>query len=158
MSTYAFHIPQSDITTLDVAYIERIENGNLHENTDVGYGNHKSTFASNGINFQGGVHTRWLFHGAGNAEVVEAITDNPTNGFQPMATDRALWGQGSYFARDAAYPWRLNNCCDTCIDEEGNMMMMLCLVVVGLPCVGQEGLCVMPKVHEGLRPKRGTAR
>ena len=34
--------------------------------------------------------------------VVEAIIDNPTNGFQPSATERALWGQGTYFARDAA--------------------------------------------------------
>ena len=42
---------------------------------------------------EGGVHTRWLFHGAGDADVVEAIVDNPTNGFQPLATERALWGQ-----------------------------------------------------------------
>ena len=30
---------------------------------------------------------------------------------------------------------------------------MPCLVVVGLPCVGQEGLRNMPKVHDELVPK-----
>ena len=33
------------------------------------------------------------------------------------------------------------------------MMVMLCLVVVGVPTVGEEGLRNMPKIHEDLVPK-----
>ena len=31
-------------------------------------------------------------------------------------------------ARDSAYPYRLDGACNTCFDDDGHMMMMLCLV------------------------------
>ena len=32
-------------------------------------------------------------------------------------------------------------------------MMLLCLVAVGIPCVGEEGLMYAPKIHDGLHPQ-----
>lgn len=34
------------------------------------------------------------------------------------------------------------------------MMMIVCLVAVGIPCLGQEGLRILPKIHPELVPKQ----
>ena len=64
-----------------------------------------------------------------------------------------LWGQGVYFARDAIYSVECPGCCDDCYDDDGNKMLMLCLVQTGLPTVGEEHMTEVPKVHEKLKPK-----
>lgn len=43
-----------------------------------------------------------------------------------------------------------------CLDDEGSMMVMLGLVTVGTPCVGQEGLLDMPKIHPEMRTFSGN--
>jgi len=106
-----------------------------------------------GAAFEGGVHTRWLFHGCGSSGALSEIVNDPVGGFNALLNARGLWGQGLYFARDAAYSYRCPGCCDTCRDDDGHMMVMLCLVSVGLPCVGEEGMKHFPKVHDGLRPQ-----
>ena len=135
-----------------VAYIERIENGNMQESMDTLYGNVKDSFERLKVSFQGGVHTRWLFHGTGSAEVVTKIVEDPTGvGFSPLATERHLWGKGTYFARDAAYCKDIK-VCDKCLDEEGHMMIIMCLVVVGVPCLGQETVATTELIHPQMRP------
>ena len=63
-----------------------------------------------------------------------------------------LWGYGSYFARDASYSIHAGYG-RNCRDEEGNKMLLLCLVECGLSCVGEGGpggadpMRIMPKVH-----------
>ena len=85
--------------------------------------------------------------------MVDTIVDDPENGFEPALNERGLWGQGIYFARDATYSWKCPGCCDTCLDGDGDMMVMLCLVSVGVPCVGEQGLKKTAKLHGDLRPK-----
>ena len=70
-----------------------------------------------------------------------------------VLNERGLWGKGVYFARDAVYSIECPGCCDDCYDDEGNKMIMLCLVQTGLPTIGEEHLTEAPKVHEGMRPK-----
>ena len=57
------------------------------------------------------------------------------------------WGEGSYFARDAASSIPV---CHDCRDDQTNRMMLLCLVECGLPCVGNEHLDTRPRVHQSL--------
>jgi len=121
---------------------------------DAGYGVVKNNLTRVGCQYENGVHARWLFHGAGSAEVVEEIIEDPRVGFKAWYNERGLWGQGVYFARDAAYSIECPGCCDECFDAEGNRMLLLCLVQTGLPTVGEQHLTRdMPKVHEGMRPK-----
>ena len=101
-----------------------------------------------GVDIEGGVHTRWLFHGTPSSEDLNEIVTDLKGGFNPLLANDGLWGKGLYFARDSAYS---ADYCKTCV-ENGQMMMMLCLVTCGLPCVGEEGLKAFPKVHEGMLP------
>lgn len=68
-----------------------------------------------------------------------------------LLNDRGLFGAGLYFAKDAVYSWQCPGCCDTCTDDDGVMMVLLYLVSIGIPCVGEEGMRNMPKIHDGLR-------
>ena len=38
------------------------------------------------------------------------------------------------------------------MDDRGHKMMLLCLVTVGIPCVGEEGMKLAPKIHDDLHP------
>ena len=152
-SVQRFYKPRSNTASKDIEYIERIENGYLHENMDTGYETVKKKLLNVGCPYENGVHARWLFHGAGSKDVVQMIVEDPDNGFKPWLNERGLWGQGVYFARDAVYSVECPGCCDNCIDDEGNQMLMLCLVQTGLPVVGEEHIKDAPKVHEGMRPK-----
>lgn len=117
------------------------------------YGNFNSLLNKIGAGFVGGVHTRWLFHGAGSPEAVSDIINDPIDGFNSLLNERGLWGKGLYFARDSAYSYKCPGCCDTCIDDKGHMMVMLCLVSTGIPCVGEEGMKICPKIHPDLIPQ-----
>lgn len=53
------------------------------------------------VSFVPGLHTRWAFHGS---SARESIVSDPIAGFQPLMSGtrgNALWGSGTYFARDA---------------------------------------------------------
>lgn len=79
---------------------------------------------------------------------MNSIISDRAAGFAPMLSTRALWGKGVYFARDAAYSVPFSN---SCRDDKGFKMMLLCQVEVGLPCVGEPHMNHMPEVH----PERG---
>ena len=134
----------------DVTRIERIENGEMQEQLDAAYGTNKRLLAGVGVDVEGGTHTRWLFHGTPSSEALDDIVSDPKSGFNPLLADKQLWGAGLYFARDSAYSI---DYCSSCVDSDGQQMMMLCLVTCGLPCVGEEGLKIFPKVHPGMLPK-----
>lgn len=93
----------------------------------------KSAVECQGMSFEKGVHTRWAFHGT---DAIDAIVSNPVSGFQPLASGTragSLWGPGSYFARDAKYVAR-SGFAPTQFD--GTKRMLLCLLTIGLPCLG----------------------
>lgn len=141
--------------SMSVERIERLENGFQHESMDSSYDIVQKRLKLHGSKYVNGVHARWLFHGAGSAEIVEEIVGDPSVGFKPWFNQRGLWGKGVYFARDVAYSIECPGCCNTCLDDDGNMMVLLCLVQTGLPCVGEEHMTEnMPKVHEGMRPQK----
>ena len=122
---------------------------------DLSYDIVKNTLLQHGSAYANGVHARWLFHGTGSAEVNQEIVEDPRVGFKPWLNERGLWGKGVYFARDAAYPIACPGCCNTCLDDDGNMMVLLCLVQTGLPCVGEEHITGnIPKVHDEMRPQK----
>lgn len=152
-SVKRFYVPQRSAARYDVESIERIENGLLQENMDNGYSTVKTKLTRVGAQYENGVHGRWLFHGAGSADTVDAIVADPDQGFKPWLNERGLWGKGVYFARDAIYSIECPGCCNTCEDADGNMMVLLCLVQTGLPTVGEEHMKEVPKVHDELRPK-----
>eukprot|EP00443_Scrippsiella_acuminata_P130165 CAMPEP_0115582218 /NCGR_PEP_ID=MMETSP0272-20121206/5548_1 /TAXON_ID=71861 /ORGANISM="Scrippsiella trochoidea, Strain CCMP3099" /LENGTH=1265 /DNA_ID=CAMNT_0003017201 /DNA_START=143 /DNA_END=3938 /DNA_ORIENTATION=+ len=89
---------------LRVVRIQRIENTTQEDGGVQPYYNSvRCSFESMGIEFVPGVHTRWLFHGS---SAIDSIVSNPIQGFQPLASGsqgEAVWGRGTYFARDAEY-------------------------------------------------------
>mmetsp|Transcript_12060 Transcript_12060/g.36084 ORF Transcript_12060/g.36084 Transcript_12060/m.36084 type:complete len:201 (-) Transcript_12060:24-626(-) len=44
----------------------------------------REALESVGEPFVAGVHSRWLFHGTGDADALESIVDNPVGGFAPQ--------------------------------------------------------------------------
>jgi len=114
--------------------IERVQNEmQLEGNFLPYYEQLKTAVESQGMRFEKGVHTRWAFHGT---DAIDAIISNPVSGFQPLASGTragSLWGPGSYFARDAMYVAR-GGFAPT--QPNGTKRMLLCLLTIGLPCLG----------------------
>jgi len=136
------HYPS--VSHRSVKKIERIENGRQQESYDQTRNNIKADLRGKGIEFQSGVHSRWLFHGASDAAALSKIVDNAVDGFAPGLNERGLWGKGIYFARDASYSAIFSS---GCRDEKSFKMMLLCQVEVGIPCVGEAHISHMPEIH-----------
>merc|ERR1712139_715054 len=78
---------------------------------------------------------------------MESICTNTVAGFQPLAAGSrgsSLWGSGAYFARDAQYVANGGFCPRA---PDGSLQMLMCLLVIGMPCLGD------PK-HKGILPYR----
>jgi len=133
-----------------VLRIERVENGPQEAGSFRPYAEAlRRAFSVQGLRFEPGVHTCWAWHGtcAGEA-VMESIVSDPVAGFQPLTTgmrNTPLWGPGAYFARDAQYVSEGQFCGPAAAD--GTRQMLLCLLAVGLPCLGD------PE-HRGVLPFR----
>lgn len=72
----------------------------------------------------------------------------PVAGFQPLASgsrNAALWGSGTYFARDANYVADSHFCGPPAAN--GSRQMLMCLLSIGMPCAGD------PQ-HRGVLPFR----
>lgn len=83
--------------------IDRVENGPQHELYSV----HRRNLERDAAQFGGGAKklVMLLFHGT-SEEAVQCIVNSDTAGFLPLlagTTTGALWGDGTYFARDASY-------------------------------------------------------
>mmetsp|Transcript_27382 Transcript_27382/g.63784 ORF Transcript_27382/g.63784 Transcript_27382/m.63784 type:complete len:251 (+) Transcript_27382:329-1081(+) len=133
---------------VQVLRVERVENGLQEEGSFKPYCDALCrSFAEQGICCEPGVHTRWAFHGA-DAVATESIITNPVAGFQPLASgsrNAALWGSGTYFARDAIYVADSHFCGRPAAD--GSRQMLMCLLMIGMPCMGD------PQ-HRGVLPFR----
>jgi len=140
--------PQELWDSVQVLRVERVENGLQQEGSFKPYYDalHRS-FADQELLCEPGVHTCWAFHGA-DALATESIITNPVAGFQPLASgsrNAALWGSGTYFARDANYVADSHFCGHPASD--GSRQMLMCLLTIGMPCAGD------PQ-HRGVLPFR----
>ncbi len=96
------------LPAVSVDEIQRVENGPQHELYSVHRRNEeRDVEAARGI--LGGVRhgplVLLLFHGTSEA-AVQCIVNTDTAGFLPLlsgTTTGAIWGDGTYFARDASY-------------------------------------------------------
>jgi poly [ADP-ribose] polymerase 7/11/12/13 len=123
---------------LDV--IQRIENGPQHEIFSVQRQNVERDVRSVGQRFDRSKMVRLLFHGTSETALNSII--NSTSGFQPLlagTTTGAVWGDGTYFARDASYSDSY-----ACRTASGKKKMLVVDVVVGLWTQGCKGLKQMP--------------
>jgi hypothetical protein len=145
-----FYFSDRGTDHLDITKIERVQNRQLKDSVDNTRGRLKELLESFDEKYQAGVHSRWLFHGAGSADALNKITKDPIRGFRPEAArhdgEKNIWGYGAYFARDAAYSVHGNYC--KARDDAGKRMVLLCLVECGLSCVGEGHMRIMPETHQ----------
>jgi len=129
--------PQQQWDRVGISRIQRVENGAQMEWCVHPYFQAvQRSFEDQQVEFEPGIHTTWGFHGA-SAEAIESIIMNPVAGFQPLASgsrSASVWGSGTYFARDAQYVAGSHFCGAPNID--GTCQMLLCLMITGLPCLG----------------------
>lgn len=128
-----------------VVSIERVENGRQELGSSIPYRESvRKSINDQGLTFEPGVHTCWAFHGS---NAIDSIVLNPIAGFQPLASGSrgsAVWGSGTYFARDAKYVAEGGFCPQR---ADGRFCMLLCLLSVGMPCLGDPA-------HNGVLPIR----
>lgn len=128
--------------------IQRVENGKqLEGSAKPWFEAIRRDIADQGVRFEPGVHTRWAFHGT---DAIDSIVNSTVSGFQPLASGTkgaALWGSGTYFARDSKYVAEGGFCSP---GPDGNLRMLLCLLVIGIPCLGEP-------FHRGVLPMRQKA-
>jgi len=140
--------PQAAWDQVQVLNVHRVENGMQEDGCSKPYYDAlRRSLADQGVEFEPGVHTCWAFHGA-EAGALESIISNPVAGFQPLISgsrNATLWGLGTYFARDAKYVADGGFC--GAIQRDGSRCMLMCLVMMGLPCLGD------PQ-HRGVLPFR----
>ena len=122
--------------------IQRVENGHQYE----AYSQQKKTIAEEIADL--GMHCpsveRLLFHGS-QQDSIQAIIHGKTAGFEPLASGSqvgAIWGDGTYFARDAQYS---HGYCQALAC--GKREMLLNRVLVGLSTKGKKGTKLYPKVQ-----------
>lgn len=118
----------------NILKLQRVENRcQLEGSAMPHFGASSKSVEDQGVHFEPGVHTRWVFHGT---NAVESIVSNPLTGFQPLACGSrmgSLWGSGTYFARDAKYVVDSNFCTGA---ADGSYRMLMCLAMTGIPCLG----------------------
>jgi poly [ADP-ribose] polymerase 7/11/12/13 len=115
--------------------MQRVENGALHERYIV----HKSTIRNElGWQFDENSMVKYLFHGTAE----NSIHDIVNHGFQPLRAGTnvgAIYGHGTYFARDARYSLDY-----ACTLPSGQIQMLVTRVVLGLWTKGKEGMKDIP--------------
>merc|ERR1711920_789289 len=130
---------------LELLKVERVENGMQEDgNARPYYESLQRAIENQGIEFVPGLHTRWAFHGS---SAVGDIVNTPISGFQPLMSGSraaALWGPGTYFARDAKYVYDGGFCG---ILPDGSKQILLCLIMTGMSCLGDPA-------HRGILPVR----
>ena len=121
---------------LPIHKIERVENGGQMECSTIPYRDGlRNSLREQGVDFDPSIHACWAFHGADQESLLSIIRD-PVSGFQPLISgsrNSPVWGSGTYFARDAKYVADGQFCPRR---RDGSRCMLLCLVMLGMPCLG----------------------
>ena len=73
-----FYFSDRGTDHLDITKIERVQNRQLKDSVDNTRGRLKELLESFDEKYQAGVHSRWLFHGAGSADALNKITRIPS--------------------------------------------------------------------------------
>ena len=84
---------------------------------------------------------RWLFHGTPEELTGKVAQQGFNRSYTGLTSGRAVWGKGSYFARDASYSSSIEY---SRPNTDGVQHMFLCQVVVGEYCRGKGGLLAPP--------------
>eukprot|EP00913_Durusdinium_trenchii_P013982 g13129.t1 len=95
----------------------------------------RASLKQQGVDFDPSIHSCWTFHGADHDALMSIVRD-PVVGFQPLISgsrNSPVWGSGTYFARDAKYVADGQFCPRR---SDGLRCMLLCLVTMGIPCLG----------------------
>ena len=120
--------------------IERVENKSQHD----AYSTMKKNVARDlGPDFDEARMVRMLFHGT-SAQATHDIVHGVAAGYEPNASGSstgAIWGDGTYFARDASYSHNYAGQLPS-----GKRQMLLNEVLVGLSTIGKKGTKLYPKV------------
>ena len=125
-------LPQATLVRID-----RVQNGPLYDSFET---LKKTLKKQMGANWDEGRMRRMLFHGTNTVEAI--VNSVGGQGFLPMlagTSTGAIWGNGTYFARDARYS---NDYARTL--ASGDKQMMLVDVLVGLSTQGAQGMRVCP--------------
>lgn len=115
--------------------LQRIENGYLHESFQLQAATLQKRI---GLEWEGPKMRRMLFHGTEAVEPIINSTDG--HGFLPLMTKIAIYGDGTYFARDARYS-------DGGYARElpnGQKQMLVVDVLVGRSARGKKGMKACP--------------
>lgn len=125
-----------------IDHIERIENGVMQESFVTSAGHMRDSLKSWGPAATASTIVKQLFHGTNAVDLIVNSTDG--HGFLPLLAGTAvgaIWGNGTYFARDAkysdAYAHKL---------PSGRKQMLVVDVLVGRYTQGAEGMKVCPFV------------
>eukprot|EP01046_Picozoa_sp_COSAG06_P011182 COSAG06_NODE_631_length_13616_cov_6.997411_5_plen_1866_part_00 len=144
-------------TEFEVTGIQRIQHAGLHANFETRSDQLRRLYMENDIPFEGGKHTKLLFHGVPDAGVATSIIMDALTGFDANLNTAMLWGKGNYFAVHSSYPAKFFS--NQTPDADGNMVMLVALGLTGIPLVGDgQGLGVSdtkfcghyPKLHQNL--------
>ena len=126
------------LPSVEIDLIERIENGPQHESFSVYQRNVQRRL---GDAFDRATMVRLLFHGT-TEDACKSIINSDVAGFQPLlagVATGALWGDGTYFARDAIYSDGY-----ACRLPSGQKQMLAAEVVVGQWTKGARGTKICP--------------
>eukprot|EP00729_Bicosta_minor_P008526 gene8526-18157_t len=97
----------------------------------------KKQFMQSSIGSAQLVNERWLWHGTAERTVRQILV----NGFLRDFSATAKYGDGTYFARDAAYSLHSKYAIP---NNKGEQLLFLSRVCVGEPCVGTQGMKMPP--------------
>jgi len=130
---------RNTLPAVQIDRIERIENGPQHRAFSMYQHN---VVESVDHAFDKSTMIRMLFHGTRTEEACKSIINSDVAGFQPLlagVATGAIWGDGTYFARDARYSddyaYRL---------PSGWKQMLAAKVVVGRWTKGTQGIKICP--------------
>ena len=126
---------------MTVDSIERIENGPQHELYSVHRSNLVRQIELSGVTFDPDTMVRLLFHGT-SEEAMLRIINSSQAGFLPLLAGTnvgAMWGNGTYFARDAKYSHSY-----ACTLVSGKKQMLVAEVVVGRWAQGSADMKTCP--------------
>jgi len=125
-----------------ITRVERVENRVLHDNYTVQRRSIAMTITKAPDTVSCGMEDRfvkWLFHGT-KQETIDKIVNS---GYLPMLAGSAvgaIWGDGTYFARDAKYSHDYTEPKDDVLTNQSQRKMLLNRVIVGEWVKGAPGM------------------